>query len=424
MLAKKSRRQAVFVILSQVLGEFGSGIFSFGLSFLLLDKTGSVYSFALSAMVAPLVGLILLPVVGPLVDKFSHKKIIILSQSVTVAALLIFWWWISVFPQHLFGAAVLLIIVLRMSDQFTSVARAASNRELVGPAELAKVVQFSSMASSVSGLVTSILGATLYSLLPFAVFILLELTMEIATAIITLSLDFHLVAAEHATSIGEKTFTAFKQGLSYLRRQKYLVFGLVMALVVNFFSGLFSVGLPVLALKVLAVPNVYYGFIEGSLAVGMILGAAIYAKLPPVTEPLVNLQKLCLVVGILQGIVGFIPLLQSTILPTLLLCLLLILFGIVIMRINIPYNVWLQRDIPSKWQGRILSVVQTLGMVVSPVGVYLFGVLFDLKTASLTGQTSLIFAISGLTVIVLVLLVSKMTRLNLHEATIFADEDE
>ncbi|WP_260289755.1 hypothetical protein [Pediococcus parvulus] len=49
-------------------------MFSFALGLFLLRKTGSAMNLGISILIGPLVSLVLLPVSGTIVDRFSHKK--------------------------------------------------------------------------------------------------------------------------------------------------------------------------------------------------------------------------------------------------------------------------------------------------------------------------------------------------------------
>ena len=53
--------------------------------------------------------------------------------------------------------------------------------------------------------------------------------------------------------------------------------------------------------------------------------------------------------------------------------------------------VWLQREVPTHIQGRLMSTITTITMVASPLGLALFGALFDWQTTQPRLRDSLIF---------------------------------
>lgn len=76
---QKSKNQLLKSILASFTGTLGSSIFSFSLGLMLLEKTGLSIRFGLSIRITALIGLLLSPLVGPIVDKFSRKFIILTS---------------------------------------------------------------------------------------------------------------------------------------------------------------------------------------------------------------------------------------------------------------------------------------------------------------------------------------------------------
>ena len=279
VIIKKSAKQLRLTVLSGLFGDFGSSIFSFGLSFMLLDRTGSVFSFAISNIVSPIMGLALLPLIGPIVDSFSKKKVIIVSQSITILSLIVYWILFPQFSSHLFLPTVVLIVVLRGSDQFTSTARQAASIQLVLPDDLQKLSAYSQMSTSTATIVSSIFGAFLYTLLPFQLFILFELVTEVFTAITTSILDFRFNKQNDTELIKDtiedaekRSLVLFKEGVTYIRNQKYLLFGMIVAVGINFISGIFSVGLPILVLQVFNLSNLHFGFAEAINGFGYVFG--------------------------------------------------------------------------------------------------------------------------------------------------------
>ncbi|MHC5250071.1 MFS transporter [Enterococcus sp. LJL90] len=421
-LEKKSARQLHLTVLSSLFGDFGSSIFTFGLSFMLLERTGSVYSFALSAIISPIIGLVLLPFVGPLIDKYSRKLIIILSQSFTIVGLLAYWMAFPYIQNHLLAASVFLIAILKISDQFTSTARQASTIHLVIEKHLSKLSAYSQMTSSTAGVISSIFGAFFYTLLPFYLFILLELMTEILTLIFTSLLNFNFQkAAEKAAPVKQSQLTLFKEGLQFIKGQKYLLFGMTLALSVNFFLGIFSVGLPVLFLQALKASNLQFGFGEAINGFGFLIGGILIKKQQDVSEPIQHLYNKCLQLGLLITLFGFVVLIPANFLGILAVYGLMFISGYLIVTLNVPYTVWLQKNIPHQLQGRVFSVMSTCGMAIMPISILLFGYLFDLTAVSTVVLCSILFVATGLLLIIFTIMTSKLSKLKLDEAVIIPE---
>ena len=87
------------------------------------------------------------------------------------------------------------------------------------------------------------------------------------------------------------------------------------------------------------------------------------------------------------------------------------------------YMVWLQREVPTHIQGRLMSTITTITMVASPLGLALFGALFDWKTTQPRLRDSLIFLGGSLAIVILITGLVKLLKLDLKEAKIFSEDE-
>ena len=425
----KSRKQIVGTVMSSLVGELGSNVLSFGLSFMLLDKTGSVFSFALSNIISPVAGLILLPIVGPIVDRFSKKKIICISQLVTLTALLGYWFLLSIIPAQLLPLTIGLIVVLRSCDQFTSTTRQAAAGQLVLADDLQRLSSFTQMSATTVTVLSSVFGGALYGLLPFTVFLLVDGVAEIVTLLLTLLLDFNFNCVRYSEADRnkerpEKNFSnwrLFTEGLRYILRQKYLIFGMGIATSINFISGIFSVGLPVIVLQALHGDTFQYGMLQGLNSIGFLVGGILLQKWIIIRQPIWRIWQFAMAVGLLLLGIGCTTLLGGQ-LAEILLGLLMFGTGFCFALLNVPYVAWLQNQLPMSLQGRVFSVLGTLGLATTPLGVLLYGWLLQIKFSSLTVWTGLIFICSGFILMGLLWGWRKVFGLSLKEAVILSEK--
>lgn len=54
-----------------------------------------------------------------------------------------------------------------------------------------------------------------------------------------------------------------------------------------------------------------------------------------------------------------------------------LLLGGMLAAVNIPMQVWMTKSVPQNMQGRIFNLLGTLSQVLKPLGILLFGALFD-----------------------------------------------
>lgn len=418
----KSTRQVWKLVISSTLGTFGSSVFAFALGLMLMTRTGSSISFALSMIIQPLLAILLLPIVGPLVDLQDRKKVIIVSQIGTILGLIFF---SILYPitsdALLFPLVIFIVVVTKISDLFTSSAQMASKVNLVLEDDLTKLSGYQQTGMSLSGLFASIVGAAMFGLLPFSFIILFEALTEIITLVVTLTLDFKFNKREQKIETNSEIsqWESFKEGLRYVFKQKYLFSFIVICVGLNFLGAISSVGIPVLMLKALKTSSMQYGLTDSFFAVGMIVSGVIIAKMATPKAPLQRSYDLTFVYAITTMLCGLTVFLSSNHwLATIVLGSILFIQGVNQNFLNTPLFVWMQSEIPEKMQGRVFSTLTSLSMGASPLGVALYGVLFDLPVQDLSQLCLWLFLVTGALFVLVSFSVKSALHVNFREARI------
>lgn len=417
----KSKLQLKKSVVASFVGTLGSSIFSFGLGLMILKVTGSALSFSFSLMVGPLVALLLMPITGSVVDRFSHKKIILISQGGTILLLLLYFFYTYFTQTHFFLASALLIIGLRISDQFTDTAQAASKVQVVLTEDLMPLAGYQQTASSMVGLFSSLLGAILYGILPFYLFVIFELISELITYILTVTLDFSLGEPKEvsAPSVITKEDSSFKAGLKFISRQKFLIIFLVIGASLNFFNSVLNVGLTLILLNGLKTSTFQLGIFDTLFSLGLMLSGILIGKLKPANHIFQQFIRLSYLIGICYILMG-----SSLMLPIssggkfAFLLVLAFFMGIVLTFINVPVNVWLQKSIPQSYQGRVFSVLSVISSLLMPLGVMVYGFLFDLNFMPLLEKSAFLLMISGLLMGAITLLIVKISHVDVKHPEI------
>ncbi|MGY0542769.1 hypothetical protein ACW3SX_06590 [Streptococcus pneumoniae] len=89
-MKNKSHQQILLRSLLTLISQLGSSAFAMGVSLFIFQKTDSSISFGLNMIAAPLVTVLLSPIIGKIIDSFNHKSIIIICQIVSIATLLFY----------------------------------------------------------------------------------------------------------------------------------------------------------------------------------------------------------------------------------------------------------------------------------------------------------------------------------------------
>ncbi|WP_151734124.1 MFS transporter ['Paenibacillus yunnanensis' Narsing Rao et al. 2020] len=419
-----SNRQMVKLLLSTVTGNFGSGMLSFIIGLLILKNTDSALSFGISQIIGPLVSLILLPFTGSLVDKFDRKKIIVMAQCLSIVSLLIY----ALFlffdgPEHLIYTYILLIF-LRISDQFLSTATIASVINIVTEEHIQKVKSLQQSLVSLTLVVSPIAAAFLYDILPLATIVLAEIGLEIVTILIILSINFHFLSPEESSGQADThepepgIFLLFKEGLTFIFTMKNLVFAVLFSMLINFMLGAVNVGLPYMQINVLHFSNYVYGWTEALISLGMILSGIVLSVSKESRYPLHRSWQMINVIGILLLVFGL--LLSSgaeQIYAIIIVSVFNLLLGIVVTQANVPVSIWMTKQIPKHYQGRVFNIINTGAQLLAPLGILLFSVLFEYFDAFT------IFIAAGAVMLAVTLLYPLLFRVNLKENILSASGD-
>ncbi|EUJ33740.1 permease [Listeria floridensis FSL S10-1187] len=221
-LAQESKKQIFKVILSGITGNLGSGVLTFIIGLLILRETNSAFSFGISQVIGPVVALVLLPITGSIIDRFERKKIVVYAQLLSVFSLTVY-----VFVLYYQGFShliytYLLLICLRISDQFLTTAFTASVVHIVVEDDIQKLKSFQQMISSLAAIFAPLLGAVLFDILPLTILVLLEIGIELLTVAIILNIDFRLTGVPDADYTNDEPQSVFKKcsvkGLFLLKR--------------------------------------------------------------------------------------------------------------------------------------------------------------------------------------------------------------
>ncbi|WP_162551290.1 MFS transporter [Paenibacillus tepidiphilus] len=419
---QQSNRQMIKLLLSTVTGNFGSGILSFVIGLLILKHTDSALSFGISQIIGPLVSLILLPVTGSIVDKFDRKKIIVAAQCLSIASLLVYALFISLDGPEQLIYTYLLLVLLKISDQFLSTASTASVVHMVMEEHIQKVKSLQQSLASLTLVFSPIVAAFLYDALPLTYIVLAEIGLEVITILFIVSINFRFTAPGESPVQEQPENTGilvlFKEGLTFIFQAKQLVFAVLFSMVINFMLGAVNVGLPYMQIQVLHFSNYVYGWTEALLSLGMILSGVVLSMSRESRHPLHLSWLMINVIGLLMLVFG--SLLGNGFEQTVLIvivCLFNLSLGLVVTWANVPVVIWMTKQIPTQYQGRVFNIINTGAQLLAPLGVLLFALLFDYVAGYW------VFIGAGAVILMISLLYPLVFKMNLKDNTLSVAKD-
>lgn len=392
------------IILTSIFSQVGSSIFAFACGFYLLSKTGSALIFALSLLIGPIVSVLLMPFSGTIIDKHSHKKVIIISEIVGAVGLYLFFIVYSFQPKYFLVEILSLIVILKVSAIFVQTSLAASTVTMVSETNIQKVNSLNQIISGGANIIGPAIGGVVYGLLTLNNIAMIQLLFESLVIIVTFSLNFNKYNKDDSQNMDAKN-KKFTQALSYIKKDQVLTSIIIGAMLFNFLITSCEIGVPYILIHHLGIKSTLMGVIEASFSVGMIFGGIILS--------IVKIKKDSFTMFSITGVV-FSFCLMFLALPIILsfskgyffiaYIVLYFIFGMIVASINVPLLGYIQTTVRKEMQGRVITVLDTTCMALIPIGTLLFGTIFGVVSSSN------IFTLSGIFGLILFILLKIMSR--------------
>jgi MFS transporter, DHA3 family, macrolide efflux protein len=359
----------------QIISVLGDSCSHIALAWWILDATESPAQ--MSAVLAPamFMRIFLLPLLGPIGDKFPRKWLIFISDI-----------WRGVFTFAIGTMIVLnyfnlpLLITLYIvnavgSAIFSSVAGSIVP-QLVSAENLPVAMRQSEAITAVGGIVGGIAGGGLVTIFGLAGAFYVDAGSYMLSAILVLFIRANtrppLVEGEKTT---EKSalgiwFEDLKEGFVVMYKIPVMFWMSIVAMMLNFVLSPIGIILPVLVKQERNLPPWFLGALESSVGLGSILGAIIIGWLckKMLTDVVVVMGIVFIGIGI-----GFMPWVPSIALPLSM----MFLIGVGAALANIPMSTKEALATPDQYRSRINSIGGFQSMLAAPIGVAVAGVVLE-----------------------------------------------
>ena len=382
MLKKATYHLWTFTI-SKLISSFGAQVYSFAISFYILQATGSAKSFALNLICNVLPRTIAAPFAGYIIDKYPRKGIAIISQIVTTIAiggLLV----VSLTSGLSLTAIYITSCILSLTSMFSGVAFTSSITGLVDEARIQKAMSLNQMSISFAAIASPAVGGLLYGVISMPLFLIVYMAASSVAIVLESTMNFTLFSqkAEPVEGKKESMWQGMKAGISYLKLQPLLMTIIWIALLVNFFFNAYQVGYSYILIEKLKMASQHFGFTEGAFAVGMLLLSIYLSVRKEVKFPLLVAKRGIIIMGVIMGATA-LPLLFSMGYNLMFGYYILLQFvlGTCIVIVNTPTQVMMQKQIADEFKGRVFSIIETVAMALSPLGMIIYGFLYDIFPA-------------------------------------------
>nr|WP_144920701.1 MFS transporter [Paenibacillus bovis] len=370
--------------ISKIISSFGAQVYAFAISFYILQTTGSATSFAMNLICSILPRTIVAPFAGYVADNFSRKKIVIIAQVATtlaISGLLI----VSITSGLSLVAIYITTCILAVTSTFSGVTFSSSITGLVDEARIQKAMSLNQISISFAAIASPAIGGLLYGYVSMPVFLMCYIVASSIAIILESTMDFKLYANRKEVSEEtekESVFQSIKMGIQYLKTQDVLMAIIWISLFINFLFGAFQVGYSYILIDQMKMASQHFGFTEGAFAVGMLLMSIYFSIRKEVRFPLLVSKRGILAMAVVMAAIS-IPLMVSMNYWVIFsyYVALMFTFGSLIIIVNTPIQVMMQKKIDDDYKGRVFSIIETMSMALMPLGMVIYGFLYDLLPA-------------------------------------------
>lgn len=381
MIPSVFSKDFMLMTIGQIVSLFGNQILRFALPLYLLHQTGSAAIFGTISAIAFVPMVLMFPIGGLVADRVNKRNIMVVLDFST--SLMILFFVLSVKATNIVLLSMVVLFALYAIQGAYQPAVQASIPLLVKEENMMTANAVVDMISSLANMLGPVLGGLLYAVVGLMPILLVSALCFFVSAIMECFLHIPSVPCKVKEGIIVSGWRDIKESFSFLLRQRPLLLQLALCygVVTLLLCSLFNIALPVLFTQRLdfaqATANRLYGYAQGIIAVGSIIGgflAGILSKRLHAHSISFNLIGcgFCMLVGGLVLAYGHSAFLIYGVLTMgcSLLMVLSTLFQVQMMS-------YVQLLTPHRLIGKVISCVICICMCANPIGQFMYGQLFE-----------------------------------------------
>ncbi len=376
----------MIIWLGQLVSQLGTAFFNFAMVIWIVQTAGAP-ALAGIMMVASIPGILLGPVAGTLVDRINRKAIIVFSDLFLGGTMFVAAWLLQQQSFQLVHIYALLIIVNAIQPLFSSAVSAALPN-LVDSDQLARANSLRQAAVSGTNLVGPALAAILLAALggvekAIILYFLINGLSFIVSGVSEMFLRIPAVKRVKEATNGEALRAFGRQlveGLKYVWRSNLISRLMVILAAMNFFlAPLSQVVVPGVVIDVLALDEMWLGFIQSGIAGGFLLSSVILSIVRQTRlSRLVIMGVMAMGLSVfLLGLVMALP--MYTTISLAMIASSMVLFAVMLGASaavgNIALSTIMQKVVPDERRGRVFAFMNTFIGGLMPVSLGVAGLL-------------------------------------------------
>jgi DHA3 family macrolide efflux protein-like MFS transporter len=358
------------VWVGQAVSLIGSSLVQFALIWWLTEKTHSASVLATASLMTFLPNALLAPFAGVVVDRYSRRVLMILSDALVALATL--YLAVSLSLGHAEIQYVYLVLFLRATGgNFQFPAMRASTSLMVPESHLSKVAGYNQILNSVLRIGTPPLGALLIGTLPLQNILMID----VVTALLGITPLFFISIPQPRQTNDEKTMISLwsdlKSGIRYIAAMPGFFYIIVMMSIINFLlDPAFSL-MPILVQKHFHGDALQFAWVRSAQSIGGLVSGFIFSVWLVRRKVLISMLGIagvgigCLLLGLAPASMLWLAIVGAFAIS--------LMMGIS----DAPIGALLQSRIAPEMQGRVFTVMASLMTILSPLGLLIAGPVAD-----------------------------------------------
>lgn len=349
----------------QAFSQLSSSVLQMAIVWDLIANTNSSIILALSGIMAFLPQGLLGPFIGVFIDRYDRKKIMIVSDLVIALASL------SLVVAGIFGPMPIWLVMIVLCIRSIGTAFHTPSLQAVTPLivpnnMLAKCSGYSQTLQSVSLIISPALAAALYAILDINYIVLIDVIGALI-ALITLAVSKIPKLDNVEKSEVLNVIIEAKDGIKALRRHNLLTFMIICALFSLVYMPIYVL-YPMMTLSYFCKTSWHAGLVEIIFGIGMLVGAVTLGSWGGFKNKIYTIMLSTLLIGFGLLFSGLLPLSGF------------IWFAVLssIIGFASPFytgiqTVIFQDKVEPKYLGRVMSLVGSLMVISTPIGIFISG---------------------------------------------------
>jgi MFS family permease len=367
----------LIVVIGQMVSLFGNAVLRFALPLYILDKTGSASIFGSILAISTIPTILFSPVGGILSDRMNKRTMMVILDLVGGITIILFSLMMNL-GSVVFLITLLMIIFSIIQAIYQPVVQ-SSIPTIVGEDNLEKANGIVSMVTAMSNILGPLTAGMLYGQFGINPIMITCIVSFLLASLMECFIKIKVSPPEKENSLIKTIKADIHLSFQYIFRDNPVMFKvmLITSGMNLFLTAMILVGLPTMITIKLGLSSQLYGYTQGALAGGMIIGAI----LASLSGKRLNISHAYKMLG--AASVALIPMGLAFTLNLNRMALYWIIttvcfFMMVVITIfTITIMSFIQRSTPEHLIGRVISYILAIPQFTLPVGQMMYGFLFN-----------------------------------------------